>query len=64
MTPIGQFAVRLRVVNLRVVVGMRVVVALTAVVSIRVVAAVRAIKGAKKGRTGADVGRSAQRSPL
>ena len=45
------------------VVAIRVVVAVRVVVVIRVVAA-RAIKKEKERRTGADVGKIAQRSPL
>ena len=56
MTTIVPFRVSLKMANLKVVVTIRVVV-------IRVVAA-RAIKEEKERRTGADVVRSAQRSPL
>ena len=64
MTPIGRFGVSLRVVNLWVVVAIRVAVAVRIVVVIRVVVAARARKLEEERRTGADVGRSAQRSPL
>ena len=57
MTPIEPFMVTLKVVNLRVVVAIKMLMV------IRVVAA-RAIKEEKERCTGADVGRSAQRSPL
>ena len=55
MTPIGPFRVSPKVVNLK--------LAIRVVLVIRVVAA-RAIKKERERRTGADVGRSAQRSPL
>ena len=64
MTPIGLFRASLKVVSLGVVVvATRVAVAVRLVVAIRVVAA-RAIKEGKERRTGADVDRSAQSSPL
>ena len=66
MTLIGTLQVSLKVVSLRVAirVAIRVAVVIRVVVVIRVAAAARAIKEAKERRTGADVGRSAQRRPL
>ena len=64
MAPIGRFGVSLSVVNLRAVVAIRVVGALRAAVAIRVAVAVRWVEGERERGTGADVGRSAQRSPL
>ena len=61
MTLIEALRVSLRVVSLRV--AIRVAVVIGVVVVIRVAAA-RAIKEENKRRTGADVGRSAQRRPL
>ena len=57
MTPIGQFGARL-------VVAIKVVVAVSVVVAIGLVAirTVRETKGEKERRTGADVGRTTQRS--
>ena len=46
------------------VVAIRVAVALRVVVMIRLVVAARAIKEERERRTGADVGRGSQRSPL
>ena len=61
MTLIETLRVSLKVVSLRV--AIRVAVVIRVVVVIRVAAA-RAIKEARERRTGADVGRSAQRRPL
>ena len=61
MTLIGTLRVSLKVVSLRV--AIRVAVVIRVVVVIRVAAA-RAIKEARERRTGADVGRGAQRRPL
>ena len=64
VAPIWHFGGSLTVVNLRVVVAIRVVVTVRVVVGIRVVVATRAIQGERERCTGADVGRSVQRSPL
>ena len=63
MTLIGALRVSLRVVSLRVVVAIRVAVVIRVPVVVRVAAA-RAIREEKERRTGADVGRSAQRRPF
>ena len=67
MTPIGALWVSLRVVSLRVAIRVAVVIRVAGVIRVAVVlsvAAARAIKEEKERRTGADVGRSAQRRPL
>ena len=63
MTLIGALRVSLRVVGLRMGVAIRVAMVVRAAVVVRVVAA-RAIREEKERRTGANVGRSAQRHNL
>ena len=61
MTLIGALRESLRVVSLRVATRLAVVIRVVVVIG---VVALRAIKEGKRHRTGADVGRSAQRGPL
>ena len=64
MTLIGTLRVSLKVVSLRVAIRVAIRVAVVIRVVVIRVAAARAIKEAWERRTGADVGRSAQRRPL
>ena len=61
MTLTGALRVSLRVVRLRVAIRVAAVIRVAVVIR---VAAARAIKEEKERRTGADIGRSAQRRPL